>query len=41
MMDQNRHLTDEQIQEWLDGRLTQSEGGRLDAHLEACPRCRA
>jgi predicted anti-sigma-YlaC factor YlaD len=41
MSDQNRHLTDDQIQDWLDGRLTLSEGGRLDAHLEGCARCRA
>src|SRR5687768_14057662 len=36
-----RHLTDDQIQEWLDGRLTRSEVARLEAHLDGCPGCRA
>jgi anti-sigma factor RsiW len=41
MSDLNRHLTDDQIQEWLDGRLTEGMVGRLEAHLEGCVRCRA
>lgn len=40
MNDAIRHLTDDQIQEWLDGRLDRPVGARLEAHLEACARCR-
>jgi anti-sigma factor RsiW len=36
-----RHLTDEHIQDWLDGRLTAPEAARAEAHVDACPRCRA
>jgi anti-sigma factor RsiW len=36
-----RHLTDEHIQDWLDGRLRASESARTEAHVEACPRCHA
>lgn len=41
MSDALRHLTDDQIQDWLDGRLPPSEVGRLEAHLDECARCRA
>ena len=35
------HLSDERIQDWLDGRLAASETGRIEEHLDHCPRCRA
>ena len=35
------HLTDERIQDWLDGRLSASEVARIEGHVDACPRCRA
>jgi anti-sigma factor RsiW len=35
------HLTDERIQDWLDGRLSASEAARIEDHVDACPRCRA
>ena len=34
------HLTDERIQEWLDGQLSQREAARLQTHLDDCTRCR-
>jgi anti-sigma factor RsiW len=37
----DRHLTDEHIQDWLDGRLTAPEAAQTEAHVDACPRCRA
>lgn len=41
MSDAIRHLSDDQIQDWLDGRLPRNEVGRLEAHLDGCARCRA
>ena len=35
------HLTDERIQDWLDGRLSASEAARIEEHVDGCPRCRA
>lgn len=35
------HLTDERIQEWLDGRLSRPEAARVQTHLDGCARCRA
>ena len=35
------HLTDERIQEWLDGRLSERERAQVEAHLGACEHCRA
>ena len=35
----NQHLSDEQIQAFLDG--TAVEPAAFEAHLDACPRCRA
>ena len=35
------HLTDQRIQEWLDGQLSQREAARIQAHLDGCARCRA
>jgi anti-sigma factor RsiW len=34
-----RHLTSEQIQEFLDERLTPPESAQVREHLSACPRC--
>jgi anti-sigma factor RsiW len=35
-----RHATDDQLQDWLDGRLSREQLTRLEAHLDACPACR-
>jgi len=36
-----RHLTSEQIQEFLDRGLTPMEAGWVQEHLSVCPRCRS
>lgn len=41
MIDATGHLSDERIQEWLDGLLPSGESVRVQAHLDVCPRCRA
>jgi anti-sigma factor RsiW len=38
---ESRHLSDERIQDWLDGRLSAADASRVEAHVEACPGCRA
>src|SRR6476646_3721256 len=40
MSDPIRHATDDQLQDWLDGRLSREQLTRLEAHLDACPACR-
>src|SRR5438067_155314 len=40
MNDPIRHATDDQLQDWLDGRLSREQLTRLEAHLDACPACR-
>ena len=35
------HLSDERIQEWLDGQLSQRETADVQTHLDGCARCRA
>ena len=34
------HLTDRQLGDYLDGRLSDVEEARVEAHLQACPPCR-
>lgn len=35
------HPSEERIQEWLDGRLSEADRADVAAHLDACPACRA
>lgn len=36
----DRHLKPEEVSEYLDGRLSEKDVRRIEAHLEACPDCR-
>lgn len=40
-MSRSEHLSDERIQDWLDGRLSTAEAAHVEAHTHACPRCRS
>jgi anti-sigma factor RsiW len=37
---QLKHLSDEEIQDYLDGNLSKAAALKMEEHLEACPRCR-
>jgi len=37
----SEHATNETLQEYLDGELTQPELGQVEAHLRVCPTCEA
>ncbi len=41
MSDPIRHLSDERIQEWLDGQIPAGEIAQIQSHLDGCIRCRA
>jgi len=39
--DSDAHLSEERIQDWLDGRLPPPDAAAVEGHVGACPRCRA
>jgi hypothetical protein len=41
MREENLHVTDDELLLHADGDVRPASGGRIRAHLESCPRCRA